>query len=343
MCGGEFSNKSTREAWDFLGDVAEKSMQWETIRAPEVPTPSKGGIYPNVQVLEQEPKLSSVIRRLEALELRPTPRSVNQVASQPCAFCYAIDHSVENFPSDQACALYQKPRSDPFSPTYNQGWRQHPNLSHSTGPHQGGPQAQFHQQAPLPFQGQPQAFQGHQQSFQGPPQAFQGPPQRPFQPQSTPMNVQPNQTHGNVPPPGFSSEQDKRMSTLEKGMEILLQTSNSFMQGTKQSMNANTQAISCLEVQVGQLANALSERERGKFPSQPEPNPGVSQIQGQFQSHSSSSKLPSDQANAITELRYGRQVDNGVTMPSEETTREPTKPNSEPTPSIHFPISEEKA
>ena len=133
------------------------------------------------------------------------------------------------------------------------------------------------------------------------------------------------------------------MSTLEKGIEILLQTSNSFMQGTKQSMNANTQAISRLEVQVGQLANALSERERGKFPSQPEPNLGVSQIQGQFQSHSSSSKLPSDQDNAITELRSGRQVDNGVTMPSEETTREPSKPNLEPTPSIPFPISEEKA
>jgi hypothetical protein len=30
-------------------------------------------------------------------------------------------------------------------------------------------------------------------------------------------------------------------------------------------------------------------------------------------------------------------------MPNEETTREPTKPNSEPTPSIPFPISEEKA
>ena len=28
MCGGEFNNKSVREAWDFLGDVAEKLMLW---------------------------------------------------------------------------------------------------------------------------------------------------------------------------------------------------------------------------------------------------------------------------------------------------------------------------
>ena len=52
MCGGEFSNKSVIEAWDFLGDVAEKSMQWEAIREPEVPTPIKGGIYLNIQVPE---------------------------------------------------------------------------------------------------------------------------------------------------------------------------------------------------------------------------------------------------------------------------------------------------
>ena len=35
----------------------------------------------------------------------------------------------------------------------------------------------------------------------------------------------------------------------------------------------NTQAIAMLEMQMGQLANHLGEREKGKFPSQPEPNP----------------------------------------------------------------------
>ena len=88
------------------------------------------------------------------------------------------------------------------------------------------------------------------------------------------------QTHG--PPPVFSPEQEKRISTIEKNVEMLIQTTNSFMQTTKQSLNANTQAISWLEVQVSQLATALSEREKGKLPSQPEPNPGVAQIQGQF-------------------------------------------------------------
>ena len=206
MCGGEFCNKNVREAWDFLGEVAEKSMQWEAIRTPEVPTPFKGGIYPIAQVPETDARLSAVIRRIEALELRPTPKPMNSATSQVCLVCCATDHSVENCPSDQAYALYQKPRSDPFAPTYNQGWKQHPNLSYSTAPHQGGPQAPFHPQTPQPFNGQPQA-QFHQQApqpFPGQPQSFQGPPQRPFQPQSSPLNVQTHQASG--PPASFPPE-----------------------------------------------------------------------------------------------------------------------------------------
>jgi hypothetical protein len=33
------------------------------------------------------------------------------------------------------------------------------------------------------------------------------------------------------------------------------------------------QAIAKMEVQMGQMANHLSEREKGKLPSQPVPNP----------------------------------------------------------------------
>jgi hypothetical protein len=103
------------------------------------------------------------------------------------------------------------------------------------------------------------------------------------------------------------------------------------MQATKQGLNANTQAISRLEVQVSQLASALSEREKGKLPSQPEPNPGVAQIQGQFQAHASSSGPPPDHVNAIITLRSGRQIDNTVAMPSEEIHKDVTGPTTEPT------------
>ena len=37
----------------------------------------------------------------------------------------------------------------------------------------------------------------------------------------------------------------------------------------------NTQVISKLESQIGQIANHLGEREKGKLPSKPVPNPKV--------------------------------------------------------------------
>jgi hypothetical protein len=52
------------------------------------------------------------------------------------------------------------------------------------------------------------------------------------------------------------------------------------MQLTSQSINdvknatmVNTQAIAKMETQIGQIANHLGEREKGKLPSQPVPNP----------------------------------------------------------------------
>jgi len=38
-------------------------------------------------------------------------------------------------------------------------------------------------------------------------------------------------------------------------------------------MNNHHQAINRLEVQIGQLANSLNERQQGTLPSQPLPNP----------------------------------------------------------------------
>ena len=50
-------------------------------------------------------------------------------------------------------------------------------------------------------------------------------------------------------------------------------TLNNFMNSTSQILTANTQAIARLETQLRQLAATVTEREKGKFPSQPEPNP----------------------------------------------------------------------
>ena len=81
------------------------------------------------------------------------------------------------------------------------------------------------------------------------------------------------------------------------------------MQTTGQVLNSNTQAIARLETQLGQLAAAVSEREKGKFPSQPVANP---------KDTGSSSNNPT-QLNAIHTLRSGKQIDNQVRMPPDQT------------------------
>ena len=64
----------------------------------------------------------------------------------------------------------------------------------------------------------------------------------------------------------------------------------------------NTQAISKLENQVGQLATQVGEREKEKFPGQPIPNPkGQYAING-----SSSSTQGKDHVQSITTLRSGK-------------------------------------
>jgi hypothetical protein len=70
----------------------------------------------------------------------------------------------------------------------------------------------------------------------------------------------------------------------------------------------NTQEISKLENQVGQLAIHVGKREKGKFPNQPIPNP-----KGQYGiNNSSSSTHDQEHVQFITILRSSRQIDNQV-------------------------------
>ena len=85
------------------------------------------------------------------------------------------------------------------------------------------------------------------------------------------------------------------------------------MKMTGQSINdvrhstmVNTQAISKLEMQMGQLANHLGERDKGKLPSQPMNNPKACNIEN------SSNQ---EHVQAIVTLRYGKRVDNQVVDP----------------------------
>ncbi|KAJ8629808.1 hypothetical protein MRB53_023131 [Persea americana] len=122
-----------------------------------------------------------------------------------------------------------------------------------------------------------------------------------------------------MPPPGFQKPpvqnftpnlQNQRIDSLEETMKLLAQNTLQFQQSTIQSLNTNTQSIAKLEYQMGQLANSLSARDKGTFPSQPEPNP-----KGQVV-HDPKGKVP-EQVKSIIILRSGTQIDNNVELPKE--------------------------
>ncbi|XP_026410843.1 uncharacterized protein LOC113306070 [Papaver somniferum] len=150
MCNGEFTDESADESWTFLHEVAEKTQQWESDRAPR-----KSTIRGNVRKIEYDfegnAKITSLVRRVEALELEKNMKSAattscNQVEVSICAACNSSDHLVDNFPQlhkfqesrpEQANVLHQKHENNPYIQTYNPGWRNHPNFSWSKGPVQG--------------------------------------------------------------------------------------------------------------------------------------------------------------------------------------------------------------
>ena len=114
--------------------------------------------------------------------------------------------------------------------------------------------------------------------------------------------------HSALPPvpPQEPSLQDTLKMFMQSTMQFQ-QESQRNLQATQSTLQANTQAIAKLELQMGQLATSLNEREKEKFPSQAVANP-----KGQFESGASSHH---EQAKAITTLRSGRTVDNNVGNP----------------------------
>ena len=106
-------------------------------------------INPN---FESDVKMTSVVRRLEALEMSKGVQSSTLEPSKPvvsliCVLCDSQDYMVEQCPglpiinAEQANILniYRKPNpnNNPFSETYNSGWRNHPKLSWKSSQGQG--------------------------------------------------------------------------------------------------------------------------------------------------------------------------------------------------------------
>jgi len=72
---------------------------------------------------------------------------VNQISASNCFNCQSPTHCIEGcqlIPNpmvgnheQQLNVVYHRQMNDPYTPTYNPGWRNHPNFSWSQGAYQG--------------------------------------------------------------------------------------------------------------------------------------------------------------------------------------------------------------
>ncbi|XP_075669961.1 uncharacterized protein LOC142639702 [Castanea sativa] len=108
-----------------------------------------------------------------------------------------------------------------------------------------------------------------------------------------------------VPPTHGSSNFVPYNPPLKKSLEDTLQQ---FMQTQSTINNQNSQDLNDIRSTLTKLTTSMSKIEKGKFPSQPEPNP-----QGQFcVDDCSSSKNKVSQAKSVTTLRGGKIIEKDI-------------------------------
>nr|XP_027123738.1 uncharacterized protein LOC113740333 [Coffea arabica] len=126
--GGALANKTPREAWELIEAMAENSQQFGL---RESKPPRRINEVETSSIQQQLSELTSVVRQLA---MRDTPRA------KVCEICTSMDHCTDTCPILQEDGAEQVNMAegvpaphrqyDPYSNTYNPGWRDHPNLSY---------------------------------------------------------------------------------------------------------------------------------------------------------------------------------------------------------------------
>ena len=137
----DFLSKSVTAIREFLENLVEKIMQWETTRNDNISSRYvRGGLYSVSNVSY----LGSNIAVLENIlkGLSPQMTQLSQISTVSYLHCQALDHSLSACPyfahllanrQEQVSMTFQRSKNDPFSPYCNSGWRNHPNFSWSNG------------------------------------------------------------------------------------------------------------------------------------------------------------------------------------------------------------------
>ncbi|XP_027169223.1 uncharacterized protein LOC113768918 [Coffea eugenioides] len=244
--GGALVNKTPQEARELIERMAENSQQFGT--REDVPIRRVNEV--------ETPSMQQQLTELTAFVRQQAVRNASQ--ARVCGICTGIGHSADMCPMIQEETAEQvnmadhapAPRKqyDPYSSTYNPGWRDHPNLSYG-----GNRQPNFTPNRQSNFV--PNKPPGYQQQYQ---------PRPP-------------------PPPSSSSslkEMMKQMMTTMAQNQQMMTTMAQNQQRTEATIMQNQQRTDSemqdIRNQISQMAttiNRLDSQNQGKLPSQSELNP----------------------------------------------------------------------
>jgi hypothetical protein len=142
-CGGTFMMKSEDEAWTLFENLSNNSIQHASTRrrahAPKAPKTE--GLFEVGHSSDIATQIVDAINRkfdqLMVAGFAPHSAHTNTLHS-PCSFCLSPMHqdndcptaaNFSNVSNEQVNAAFSHPGNDPYSNTYNPGWKNHPNFS----------------------------------------------------------------------------------------------------------------------------------------------------------------------------------------------------------------------
>jgi hypothetical protein len=312
--GETFMLKSEDEAWAMIENLSNNYRQQASNRRRE-PTPKASKteslckVEPSADMATQV--VDAITKKLDQLMTGLVPNAAHiSTQPEPCSFCSSTMHQVNNCPTainyidvsnEQVNAAFSQPGNDPYFNTYNPGCRNHPNFS-CKGQNAENSAPGTHNQA-----------QSNRQPYNS--SSTYRPPHKQYQA---------------APPPWLDSNFEDRMLKMMSDMsdrmvgevngrvgEIthIVDEMNGRMGEISQTVNSHSQSIAKLETQVGEIANTLNRREKGKLPSQPVMNPKGLYMVDEEISH--------QHVQSITTLRREKLVDNQVGKKKEDQTEVP--------------------
>ncbi|XP_051127368.1 uncharacterized protein LOC127248864 [Andrographis paniculata] len=161
--GGALVNKTPAQAWDLIARMAKNTQQFGSRDIGHMSENNNDHTMQSIQ--QQLSELMSFVRKMVV------EKSIPSVRVKVCGICTSTGHPTDSCPTlQEECAvdvnaanygMNRPPAYNPYSNTYNPGWRDHPNLRYGNAHQNHGPQpfrATHQMQQPRPYEKQlPQA------------------------------------------------------------------------------------------------------------------------------------------------------------------------------------------